>query len=256
MTKKSPPGSELGLTLLEVMIAMALLSFISIAIYQATTRSFSLNFRLGAEANEYSALILSLQAAEADLSQIFTPNVETLPSKPDQTASSYWSPAVRADGLRRSRLKGDKEHISFVTNNNRRVEAGSPQSDFAKVSWEIESNADGAYSLYRATDWDVYHYEDGTAKKPNRVALLDNLASATFSYYRSENKKWEDSWDSENAFAKPGNRFPDLISVKVEIPDPLNPAAHQQWEIIVKPNMPLNQETAEDKEKKKSQFLE
>jgi hypothetical protein len=35
----------------------------------------------------------------------------------------------------------------------------------------------------------------------------------------------------------------------------MNSATQQQWEIIVKPNMVLNQETAEDKEKKKQQFL-
>ncbi|MGZ3694018.1 MAG: PulJ/GspJ family protein [Bdellovibrionota bacterium] len=255
MTPNSRPGSEAGLTLLEIMIAMAILSFVSIAIYEATVRSFRLTFSLGAEANEYSSLALSLQAIETDLSQIYSPLAETLPAKPDQAAINFWSPPVRSDGLRRARLKGEKEKLTFIANNNRRVEADSPQSEFLKITWEIESNAGGTYSLYRSTDWDVYHYDDGTAKKPNRVALMDNLTSAKFSYYRKENKASEDTWDSEGSFAKPNNRFPEYITLRIEIPDPLNPAKQQPWELMVAPNQNLNILSAEDKEKLKSQFL-
>lgn len=161
---------------------------------------------------------------------------------------------MRSDGTRRARLKGEKEKLTFVANNNRRVEADSPQSDFQKITWEIDSNAGGTYSLYRAVDWDAYHYEDGTAKKPNRVALLDNLASAKFTYYRRETKTWEDTWDSENSFAKPSNRYPELIALNIEVPDPLNPAKQQQWKMVVKPNLPLNILTAEEKEKLKQQL--
>lgn len=255
MMRNSPRASEAGLTLLEVMIAMALLSFISIAIYQATVRSFDLNFRLGNEANDYSNLALSLQAVESDFAQIFSPTAETIPQKAEQQPIQFWSPVVRSDGLRRARFKGEKEKVTFITNGNRRVEAESPQSDFVAVTWEIESNAGGTYSLYRATDWDVYHYEDGTAKKPPRVALLDNLSSAKFTYYRKENKTWEETWDSENSFAKDSNRFPELISLKVEVPDPLNPAKQQPWEIIIRPNQTLNILSPEDKAKLKEQFL-
>lgn len=255
MMPNSRPGSEAGLTLLEVMIAMALLSFISIAIYQATTRSFDLNFRLGSEANDYSSLALSLQAVESDFSQIFTPMAETLPGKADAPPVNFWTAPVRSDGLRRARFKGDKEKVTFVTNSNRRVEADAPESEFMKVTWEIESNPGGTYSLYRSTDWDVYHYEDGTAKKPNRVALLDNLASAKFTYFRKENKTWDETWDSEGQFAKPSNRFPELISLKIEVPDPLNPAKQLPWEAIIRPNQTLNILSAEDKEKLKQQFL-
>ena len=49
--------------------------------------------------------------------------------------------------------------------------------------------------------------------------------------------------------------FPELISLKVEVPDPLNPAKQQPWEIIIRPNQTLNILTPEDKEKLKQQFL-
>jgi type II secretion system protein J len=248
MTRILPPvyraGSG-GFTLLEVLIAIALLALMGIAISQVTVRAFHTNFELGNESTDYVGLVLSLQSVEADLSQIYSPALD-----PTQTAMPkdsqgkepglFWTQALRSDGIRRSRFTGDKEKISFVNNGNLRVEADSPQSDFQKVTWEIERNDSGAYSLYRSTDWNAFEYDDSKVRKPVRVALLENLSSARFSYYRKENTTWEDQWDSEGRFVKPESRFPDLISLKITAPDPLNSANQLQWEVIVKPEMALN----------------
>jgi hypothetical protein len=223
-----------------VLIAIGLLSLMSIAIFQVTTRSFDVNFKLGAESTDYIAIVLSLQAVESDLSQIYsTPAEGNLPPESSSQPSDFWSGPIRSDGLRRSRLTGTKERLTFVSNGNLRVEADSPQSDFQKVIWEIERNSDGAYSLYRTTDWDAFRY-DNSAQPPPRVALLENLASAQFTYYRKENRTWEDQWDSEGRFVRPESRFPDLISLKIELPDPTDSANQLQWEVVVRPNMPLN----------------
>lgn len=250
MTRNSPEFKDSGMTLIEVMIAMALLSFLSIAVYQATVRAFDINSKLGIESTDYTTIALSLAAIETDLSQIYTPLI-TSEKKPDNLLNNpgtFWGEPIRPDGMRRTRFKGDKEKISFVNSGNKRVEQDSPQSDFQKISWEIERNASGAYSLYRSVDTDAFRYEDRTTKKPQKVPLLENLASAKFSFYRKINKTWEDQWDTEGAFVKPESRYPDLISLKIEVPDPTNNANQQKWEIIVKPNLPLNIEDEKTKE--------
>lgn len=238
--RKQNPAA--GLTLIEVMIAMALLAFLSLAIYQATTRSFDINFRIGAESNEYTALALSLSAVETDLAQIYSPALDPAitASKEETNNSEFWSARLKTDGTRRSRVKGTRERLTFVTNGNRRMEEGSPQSEFAKITWEIARNESGAYSLYRTVDWDVYEYEEGAAKKAPRVALLENLTSARFSYYRKENRTWEDTWDSESEYAKADGRYPELLTLKIEVPDPANTSVSQAWEVTVKPNLLLN----------------
>jgi hypothetical protein len=245
------------------MIAIALLALMGVAIFQVTTQSFRVNFSLNQESTDRIATALSIQSLEADLSQIYNPVLEApkkaVPAAPNGTQiqapvaptlgqetqeqpSEFWSIPVRADGLRRTRLKGTGEKLTFVANNNRRVEEDSPQSDFQKITWEVERNSEGSYTLYRTTDWDVFETEDSKAKKPARVALLENLSSAKFRYYRFANTTWEDSWDSENPYVLPQDRFPDLISLKVELPDPTNHTVPQSWEITVKPNMRLSAE--------------
>lgn len=236
------PGRNGGFTLIEVLIAVGLLSLMSIAIFQVTTRSFDTNFKLGQESTDYIAIVLSLQAVETDLAQIYTPVVEDPATPPDgqQPVREFWSAPIRVDGLRRARVQGKAERLTFINNGNRRLEEGATQSDFQKVTWEVERNSNGAYTLYRTTDWDAFQYDDSQARKPSRVALLENLTSAKFTYYRRENKTWEDSWDSEGSYVKKGFRFPDLISLKIQLPDPLNNAVQQEWQLIVKPNLPLN----------------
>ncbi len=232
-----------GFTLIEVLIAIGLLSLMSIAIFQITARSFDINFKLSSESTDYVSIILSLQTIETDLAQIYNPAFSGGTPKDQQQTTDFWSAPLREDGLRRSRVKGNREKITFINNGNRVVEEDSTQSDLQKVTWEIERNNSGAYTLYRSADWDAFHYEDGTAKKPNRVALLENMVSAKFSYYRKENKTWEDQWDSESPYIHPNSRFPDLVALKIELPDPANTANQQTWEVIVKPNVALNPQT-------------
>lgn|GEM_PF-1444929 len=247
---------QAGITLIEVLIAMTLLAFLSIGVFQATTRTFDLNFRLGAESNEATSILLSMAAVESDLAQIYSPLLGTIPAKPDDKIEEFWSSKVRSDGFRRTHLKGTASKITFVANNNRRIEADSPVSDFQKITWEVERNAQNTFSLYRATDWDAFHYEEGSATKPKRVPVMDNLSSAKFTYYRKDTKKWEDQWDSEGVYVKEETRFPDLIALTVEAPDPQNTANFQEWKIVVRPNMPLNYLDAKAKAAAKQRFLE
>ena len=237
-----PQGSK-GFTLIEVLIAVALLALMSIAIVQVTSRSFDLNFKLGSETSDYTGILLSLQTVERDLSQIYSP--VTGPTKaPDPTQnespSEFWSIPVRSDGTRRARLKGNKEKLSFITNSNLRLEADSPQSDFLRVTWEIKRNKEGSYSLLRSTEWDVFRLDPNSDRKPVEVALIENISSAKFTYYRPENKAWQEEWDSESPYSKDQNRFPALISLKITVPDPINNQQQLDWEVISKPLMPLN----------------
>lgn len=255
---ENPPLAveESGLTLIEVLIAVTLLAFVSLAISQSTIRAFDVNARLGSESTDYTTIMLSLQALESDLEQIYTPLLGAIPPKPDDKPEAFWSGPVRSDGLRRSRLTGSGERITFITNNNRRVDADSPQSDFLKVSWEVERNSKGTFSLYRSADWDAFHYEESSARKPTRVALMENLTSAKFTFYRKENKSWEERWDSEGPYVKEESRFPDLISLKIEVPDPTNNANQLPWEIVIKPNLPLNYKDQKQLELEKQKFVE
>ncbi len=232
--------NEKAFTLLEVLVAMGLLAFLSIGIYQVTTSSWDTNTKLNAESVDTTALLLSLGAVQTDIENMYTPLIGAAQPQPGQNPQEYWSAPVRSDGMRRTRLQGKNESLQFVSNNNRRVESDQTQSDFQKVKWEIERNPKGTYTLYRSTDWDAFRYEEDKSKKPERIALLENLSSAKFTYYRRSDKQWLDTWDSESIYVKEEERFPQLIKLKIEAPDPQNPAVTLPWEMVMKPNLEMN----------------
>lgn len=235
-------SAQAGFTLIEVLISIALLAVLSLLIYQTTSSTFSLNTRLSAESSDATSLLLGLQTIESDLTQIYTPVIGPASPPPNSTESvqAFWSAPVRADGYRRARFVGSTEKVSFVANNNLRVEEDSPQSDFQKITWELDRGTDNTYTLYRTNDWDAFRYKEDNAEKPKRMPILERLSSAKFSFYRLSDKSWQDQWDSESNYAKEESRFPDLIRLKIEGPDPTNNANQLAWEIVVRPNLALN----------------
>ena len=239
-----PAYNTKGFTLIEVLISITLLAFISILIYNATTRGYDVNRKLGIESSEFTNLIVSMQNLEKDIAQIYSPILpvdKSMENSAAITVTGFWSKPIRSDGIRRSRFIGTREKITFINNANHRLQTNSPESDLLKVTWEIIHNKNNNFSLVRSTDTDVFVYDEISEQKVKPVPLLDNLSSAKFSFYRKDQDKWEDAWDSEASYIKPENRFPELISLKIETPDPVNLAAVIPWEGIFRTNLALNQ---------------
>ena len=233
-------SAQSGFSLLEVLISVGLLAILSLAVYTATSSSFDLNRKLSGVSLDATTIMLSLQVVQSDLEHIYSPNLGNSQAKPEDSAQLFWGPPVRSDGFRRTRLTGTPDKLTFVANNNRRVEADTTQSDLQKITWQVERNASNSFSLYRTTDWDAFRYQEDNSKKLERVALLENLSSAKFQFYRRDTKAWQDQWDSEGSLVKEEQRYPDLIKLRIEAPDPNNNANQLAWEIVVRPNVPLN----------------
>lgn len=243
-----PRAESKGFTLIEVLIAIALLAFISVIVYQATSRSFEVNKRLSSEADDIMGMSAALQAMEDDVSQIYTPlfpepAANTLTG--DLTPSLFWTVKLRGDGLRRARFLGTPEKMSFITNNNYRIQRGLPESEFLAVVWSIEKNDKGTYQLKRFSDTNAFDYDKKELDRNKDISyvIMDNLNSVQFSYYRKEGKKYEENWDSEGSAVKAGARYPEAIRIKLSGPDPTNPAVQMEWQSDFKPNFKINTAT-------------
>jgi len=160
-------NQEQGFTLLEVIIVMAIMVFISLGIYQATTESFRLRDVLSIEGEFYNEIRLSMNIMQRDISLIYSPTLllptppvpspnPTLPGGPPGqapqaqnlaqqfagtdlvTSSQYWSPATDLTGVRPSHFIGTENKISFISLSHRRIYKDAPESEFTKISYEIK----------------------------------------------------------------------------------------------------------------------
>jgi general secretion pathway protein J len=240
--------NDSGFTLIEVMISLVILCFISMGIYQATTEAYHLRDVLSTEGEFYNSIRMAMDVMQRDVAAIYSPtigqptpraNPSGVPTtqNPQQTqemmalsssdagkTSAYWEPAVDKTGLRPSRFVGTDNKLTFITSSHTRIYKDSPESDFSKVSYELVHDEDSPagsdlMTLVRTENTDTFEDDDRHALKYQRkFPLLHGIKSFKYRYWRKDTSptgKWDNSWDTDKEDTK--NVFPDIIEVKLEV---------------------------------------
>ncbi|MCM2324120.1 MAG: prepilin-type N-terminal cleavage/methylation domain-containing protein [Oligoflexia bacterium] len=243
-----------GFTLLEVLIALAILVFISLGIYQATVETYRLRDILSTEGDFYNQIRLSMEIMQKDLAAMYSPGLMApapspspgipapgsggfgVPAAPDAESqtllsgelgqtSEFWLPATDKTGLRNSRFKGTETKMSFITLSHQRIYKDSPESDFSKVTYELlrdENNRDAeTLVLVKTENAEAFNTDDQREKEKSRsFFLLPGITKARFRYLRKNKEEWKEysAWDNASEDFK--NAYPDLIEVSLSVKGP------------------------------------
>jgi prepilin-type N-terminal cleavage/methylation domain-containing protein len=266
-----------GFTLIEVIIVLVILTFISLGIYQMTTETFKLRDELSAEGDFYNGIRMAMDVLQRDVASMFSPilsrpdpnpsgsptpqNPNTLPPPVDpQTTemllnsdqgktSAFWLAATDKSGLRLSRFVGTPDKITFVSASHVRVYKDSPESDFAKITYELVSDEENKgnkdmsdpKALLRTENTDAFDDDDRKAERyAHHYLLLHGIRKLRFRFWRKDKDnglgRWENSWDNDKEDFK--ERYPDKIEVSIEVDGP----QHLSYTGVYyfRPEVPLN----------------
>jgi len=241
------------MTLIEIMIALTIFAFIGIAVYSATTQTFRLKRIVQREADFFGAIRIAMTILDRDILGLFSPvgfiaptplslqnnsrngngrqngnisgappteNTRPLPNALTQN-TDYWLGAIEPMGIRYSRFYGEPEVMRFVTNLHERVYQGSPESTFARVSYELKADPKSKTTSYRLIRTESANAFDDVDKKElflkvNEIA--DGISKLKFRYYSARKKNWENRWDTQSD----GERYeyPELIECEVTFTSP------------------------------------
>lgn len=253
-----------GFTLIEVMITVAILAFISLGIFQAVTSSFKIRDELTQEADFYTGIRLAMGIMNRDVSMIYSPTLllnqqQTKSSSssssddsnnPDNSSNrgapkfdesqiaastaadlarsfTFWSAAADKSGLRPSRFIGTESKMTFISDSNFRVYKDSPESEFAKITYDVEPDneppingfkVDGSNILVKQSSANVFDNDDLRDREfTHKYTLLRGVVSCRFSYYRWEDNSFKKftSWDSDKEDFR--WQIPDMIQVDIEL---------------------------------------
>jgi len=254
--------SQSGFTLLEVLISMAVLVFISFAIYQATIETFKLRDTLSADGDFYNSIRLSTAIMHRDIAMMYSPTIGLPDSKPSPNPAgttpapnpaltaddlgqsfTFWAAAVNANGIRPAHFIGTENKLSFIAVSHARVYKDTAESEFSKVTYDLkrdESNTRNPDTmvLVKTESSNAFANDDVRDLTNHSYELLHGIKKLSYSYYQRDGNTWKTSksWDSDKEENK--NAYPDIIEMKIEVISPKK----QTFQGIFKfrPEIPLN----------------
>jgi len=228
-----------GFTLLELLISIMILSFISLGVYQTTSSSFSLREDLEKDGDFYNSIRVALDIIGRDIAHMYSPQGSAFPgdigkatiidpAKPNEPKERspytdviwpFWGGAINAMGVRPARFLGEATKMTFIANSNFRLFRDAPESDFIKVTYSYEEDTlagRGTRALFRRTHTDVFTEREDSATE-ERYLLISRLKSLKFSFLDGEKDRWDMTprWDTAEGLYK--DVYPAMIRVEIEV---------------------------------------
>jgi type II secretory pathway pseudopilin PulG len=236
-----------GFTILEVLIAMSLMVFISIAIFQATRQSFKVREILSNEGDFYNSIRLAMDVLNRDIQVIYSPIAYWRPPNFGQTfqpgspqaqaqmaeqdaisqfaeltlQSKFWAPAIHRIGIRPAIFRGTVNTVSFISLSHVRVYQSTPESEFVQIEYHTQEikdvrNNGTTLALMKTQNTNAFSLRDKeNSEGMIKFSLLEGLEEIKFRYYRADKQEWLYEWDS-TSFEQQG-RYPDVIEVAIKV---------------------------------------
>ncbi len=202
-----------GLTLLEVLIAITILTFLSIQIYNMLGSGIETKDRILNDSNKLLQVETALNRMDLDITGLYSPIFFSNLYKPELQAPNSETLDPAANFLASDKFptistrfipvpifeNPESNSIVFFSSVNRRKIKNSKQSNFVWIKYALrtnekeDANPDAPYELiryYSANDPYYPRFEWDTIK-PH--ILLNNIKSLKFFFWDSIDKKFEDS---------------------------------------------------------------
>lgn len=194
-----------GFSLLEVLVAIAILSFIMMATYQVTSQTIQAKKRLGKMSEAYHAARSSMDRMVQDLSMAFL-----LEGKP------HLGQKQGGDQLK-TLFKGDDSGLAFTALSHMRLFQNARESEESEVGYKLERDEENrdAYVLMRREQAPL-------DKNPEEGGLWLPFASGVkkwkLEFYSDKQNDWQSSW---NTASEPEPRLPRAVRITMTFLHPL-----------------------------------
>lgn len=191
-----------GFTLIEVMIAMAILAVMAVLLY--TSMSQTLNSKDDVEKKDelnHSA-ILTLNKMSLDLQMAFLLNGPEF---------------LGSDGKVKTAFIGKEDKVDFSSLSHTRYFKDSKEADYAEIGYFMEDDKEEPGKkllMRRESKWiDDKPQEGGKAE-----AMVEGVKEFQLEYYDPTKKEWQKAWDSTQVDV--ANRLPRAVKIELKVQDP------------------------------------
>lgn len=227
-----------GFTLLEVILAITILSTLSLLSSQAISRALKARTKIQAEVDDVSALRDSMRIIRSDLNLAyhhydFEQEINDLAKKQTGTTTpAAPTPPTAPEAQRKTKrgdpsthFAGDNEKMAFITMNNGRIASNSAQADFIEVGYELKNcknltTGKDSKCLYRRVQTVL---DDDVTTGGNESVMLEKVTEFKLRYIGEGKQDWVNMWKSTSDSSDEGtkNKYPDAVEITLGIANEL-----------------------------------
>lgn len=188
-----------GFTLIEVLIAVAILAGMSLMMSNSMESVFTSKDTATIRADINHGVGLATDKLIRDLSMAFN------------TDSTFLGTSSQGSALVTG-FVGDETKMNFSTMSGQHYIKNHADTDQVQVGYALEKKDDGSYSLYRRqTDYLTSTLSSGG----KNYELLRNVTEFKLGYYSASKGEWVSSWDTESVSTS--GKLPSQVKVKITV---------------------------------------
>ncbi|QQR89520.1 MAG: prepilin-type N-terminal cleavage/methylation domain-containing protein [Myxococcales bacterium] len=193
-----------GMTLIEVLIAIGILSIVSTLVWQGFSQTTRNKKRIENSIDHYHEMSLSLERMVRDLSMAFV-SAQINPSPSLQTIQTIF---VGDD-------RGDRDRIDFTSFSHQRLFANAHESDINELSYFLAADPDNPRKKVLARR-EQRRPDDHPREGGESMILMRDVIEFNLEYLDPLSHEWVREWDTMQATGQL-NRLPSQVKITLAI---------------------------------------
>jgi len=195
-----------GMTLIEIMIAIAILSMVITLIWSGFSQTSRNKKRVEGQIDQYHAVSMALERMVRELSAAYV--------------SVHLHRSLSLQGMRSSFVGKDSmsgDRLDFNAFSNQRIRQNTWESDQHELSYFLTDNRQGVRVLARREDKGV----DNEPRRGGRVeTLVEGVEDLQFEYLDPISRTWLKTWDTTQGGVGQPNRLPAQVKITLTLEEP------------------------------------
>ena len=199
-------ADQSGITLIEVMVAMAIIAIVSTLIYTGFSQTAQNKKRIESEMDRYHEIRMGMERMARELSMAFV-SAHLNPSPAMQVVKTAF---VGKDSGKGSR-------IDFTSFSHQRLYRDAHESDQNELSYYLADGPHGSGHnvLVRREQRRI---DDDPQQGGQAQILIENVTRFELMYLEPMTFQWLSTWDTTQAAMQP-NRLPQQVKIKISVPN-------------------------------------
>lgn len=210
MWSKNNRNGERAMTLIEVMVAMAILAMMTLGMQQIIGRTLSAKDRVeNIDAINHQARI-AMRRLVVDLANAFA-----VAPTPAMLGSQEGNPVIETRFNGES--KGGQDSLTFVTFSHFRYVQNARESDQSTINYAVEVDPEDSENMQLMRK-EVPSIDVGSDRFGTAFAIANHLKTFTLQYLDTKSNEWRSDWDSKDPTR--ANRIPRAVKIQLDLQDP------------------------------------